>query len=125
MLERASKKLLRFLASQEHNPHGFMLYSDLYDEYPKFCKTTEHRTMANLRYLESEGYIRTTNDGRGVELEHLAYRKNAFKRHAVISFLGKSIFTPIIVAILTTILTLISINQLQEALPEWLSRLIR
>lgn len=123
MLDPVSRKMLRYLTNDKNNPLGMMLYNDFCEVYAAYSGISEHRAMACIRYLKECGYVKS--GGHYFELEHKAYRRSAFSRQRVLVFLGQSIVTPIAVAIITTILTLILLNQLKEVLPEWLSRLLQ
>ena len=124
MLDRQSKKMLRYLTSKKHNPDGYMMFHEFYTSYSEFARITEHQTMACMRHLEQRGFIQygenQYGDTVGLELEHTAYQHFAFSRMAVLSFVGKSIIIPILI----TLLTLITVNLAKDALPVWLKHLL-
>jgi hypothetical protein len=116
MLDNTSRKMLKYLADEHHNPTGGMLFVDFYDKYPKYANMSEHQAMACIRYLENQGYIKFGKSQSdmyvGFELEHKAYKRFAFARNALYEFLAKSVLVPIIV----TLLTMLIVNELQALL---------
>lgn len=108
MLNRNSKKFIKFLRKNEPD------YEDevyTYDFIEENYKVPLEKVYATVRYLEKCGYLITANRGSfqqhfGVILTEPALHPYEFGFLQLRSFLLKSIFTPIAVSILTTLVTL-------------------
>lgn len=108
MLNRNSKKFLRFLRKSTPD------YDDQVYTY-NFIEKNYHlpleKVFATVRYLEKMGYLeiaKTSGSGThfGVILTEMALHPYEFLIVEIRSFLFKSICTPILVSLFTTLLTL-------------------
>lgn len=108
MLNRNSKKFLKFLRKSSPNYEDRVYTYDWIEEH--YSQELEP-VFATVRYLEKEGYLdiaisQPSGVHFGVILTELALHPYEFDIVAIKAFLFKSIFTPIIVSFLTTVLTL-------------------
>lgn len=106
MLNRNSNKFLKFLrsSSPDYDDRVFS-YEFIEENYP--CPIES--VFATVRYLDKLGYIEIAKmNGRsfGVILTELALHPHEFTIVKLKSFLLQSIFTPIIVSVVTTLITL-------------------
>lgn len=116
-MDKSCRAVLTFIRNQIPGNAGYCLFADLYPACSAFTGLTDHQVMACIRQLQTLGFIRYTPDqtGRniGIELEHKAYHLHYFRWASVRNFLVKSFFVPILVSILTTLVTATVIGWLQ------------
>jgi hypothetical protein len=117
--------MLAYLKNEKSFPFGYDLFVNFFDAYEEHSKLPEHQIMACIRYLRDLGYVKEDDRGIGFELEHKAYAKTELEWIKNWEFIRKSVIVPIIVAILTTILTLALLNTAKELLPSWLVHLLQ
>lgn len=110
MLDDLSKKILKFMQTDSEAPS--QRYYDFDDDLDKMAAALSSDTesvRASVRYLEENGYIKYqhTTSGHVIRfyLDHKGLHSSEFNRIEFIAFLKKSVLTPIIVAALTSILT--------------------
>ncbi len=108
MLNRHSKKFLNFLLKSSPD-YADRVYTYTFIEN-NFNEPIES-VFATVRYLEKLGYLEiatTSHSGThfGVVLTETALHYKEFSRILVKEFFFKSIFTPILVSAVTTLLTL-------------------
>ena len=106
MLNRNSNKFLKFLrnSTPDYDNRVFS-YEFIEENYPLPIESV----FATVRYLDKLGYIEIAKmNGRsyGVILTELALHPYEFSIVNLKSFLLRSIFTPIVVSIITTLITL-------------------
>lgn len=108
MLNRNSKRFLSFLRRNEPDYEDCVYtYDFIEDNYP----VPLEQVYATVRYLEKYGYLITATRGPskqrfGVILTEPSLHPYEFAFLQLRSFLFKSIFTPIAVSIITTLITL-------------------
>ena len=106
MLNRHSKKFISYLRSTSPDfENRVYTYSYLERNHPEPIESI----YATARYLSSEGYLeiaKLNGSHFGVILTEKALHPYEFSWTQIISFLFTSIFTPIVVSIATTLLTL-------------------
>lgn len=125
MLDRLSKKILRYMRTASENPSKkHYNFSDDLNEIAKITASDSETVRAAVRYLEKTEYIAymRTTDGRAVRfyLDHKGLHSKEISWLECLDFFKKSILTPIIVAFLTSILTI----NLWPALIQWLQTLL-
>lgn len=106
MLNRNSKKFLKFLrnSSPDYDDRVFT-YEFIEEHYSKPIA----EVYATVRYLDKTGYLeiaKMNGQSFGIVLTEMALHPYEFTFVQIRSFLFRSIFTPIIVSIFTTLLTL-------------------
>jgi len=88
---------------------GIVEYNWLYSNYGEICRLPKHRMAACVRYLREEGYLLPPKPGQVDSFvcpNHDAYRKNAITWDKVKKILFMSVFTPIVVAASTSLITM-------------------
>lgn len=108
MLNRNSKKFLRFLLSNSPD-YADRVYT--YDWIEENYNDKIQNVFATVRYLEKLGYLeiaisKPTDVHFGVILTELALHPYEFTAAEFKSFLFRSILTPVLVSMATTLLTL-------------------
>lgn len=108
MLNRNSKRFLRFLRKNTPDYEGRVYTYDWIEEH--YDQEIES-VFATVRFLEEQRYLDIASYQPhdihfGVILTELGMHPYEFDIVAIKSFLFKSIFTPVIVSFLTTVLTL-------------------
>ena len=107
MLDKTSKKFLRFLDTCPDNT--FVYGNGFPEELGK-----EDDIFATIRYLEKLGYVEIITNQRqrhiGVRLSHIAINRKEFSRNKFLRFILNSFIIPLIVAILTSIITVSILN---------------
>lgn len=106
MLDKQSKYVLKALiaAADEDN-----MVCDLDNIYLKTSKYTESQINDSINYMCEEGYITSSYDFKGnvdISIEYKGLHYKDFSRMEFKRFIMKSILTPIIVSIITTLLSL-------------------
>lgn len=106
MLNRNSKRFLKFL---RHSTPDFddrvFSYEFIEENYPLPLESV----FATVRYLDKLGYVeiaKMNGHSLGVVLTELALHPYEFSIAKINDFLFRSVFTPIIVSIVTTLITL-------------------
>lgn len=108
MLNKNSKKFLRFLRNSTPDyAERVFTYDFIEENYPVKIE----QVFATVRYLEKLGYLEIATAGKsqthfGVVLTELALHPYEFTIVEIKSFLFRSILTPVIVSMATTLLTL-------------------
>lgn len=106
MLNRNSKKFLKYLRKSEPDfDDRVYTYAFIAESY----NDSLENVFATVRCLEKLGYLEVAkNNGNhfGVILTELSLHPYEFTCVQIKSFLIKSLFTPIVVSMLTTLLTL-------------------
>ena len=106
MLNRHSKKFISYLRSTSPDfENRVYTYSYLEHNHPEPIESI----YATARYLSSEGYLeiaKMNGSHFGVVLTEKALHPYEFSWVRIKSFLFTSIFTPVVVSIATTLLTL-------------------
>lgn len=110
MLDALSKKVLKYMQTSSDTPSEDLY--DFHDDLEKIAiavSSDKESVRAAVRYLEENGYIKYmgTSDKPVIwfYLDHKGLQSDEFERLELVSFLKKSVFTPIIVAFLTSVLT--------------------
>lgn len=120
MLDKLSKRIVRYMRTSTDTP-GETVYT--FDEdLPAMAKALsrdEGSIRAALRFLEEKGYV--VIEDFIFYLDHKGLNRREFVRIEIGNFLLKSILTPIVVAFLTTILTVNLWPQVLHWLQEMLS----
>lgn len=123
-VDRSCRSVLSFIKRQSPKFDGYWLFLYFYPDCSSGTGLSEHHVMACVRELEKRGYIRYGMDQHGnivgFELEAKGYHARYYHWAAVRDFLTKSVLVPIIVTLLTLIVT----NLAKSSLPAWLARLL-
>lgn len=119
MLDKLSKRIIRYMRTSTKTPSETVYtFSEDLPTMAEAVSRDEGSIRAALRYLEGEGYV--VIEGFIFYLDHKGLNRREFVRIEVWDFLRKSVFTPIVVAFLTTILT----SHLWPQLWRWLQGLL-
>lgn len=114
-MDRSTRAVLRYMVNSNPGKDGFCLFADFYDSCVAATGIPEHRVMAAVRQLHSDGFILYSPNqfGRnvGFELEIKAYHRKRYSWENVKRFLLNSVIVPIAVSLLTSLAA------------SWLSRL--
>lgn len=107
-MDRDTKKVLKHMLDTTPGKSGHCLFVHFYDSCVSSTGLSEHRVMASVRQLKSDGYIRYSQNqqGRniGFELENKAYHRIHYGWEQLRSFLFKSVLVPIAVTLLTNLI---------------------
>ena len=118
MLDRLYKKLLDFLIEQDVETYYVCAFSEAFsnsanitiDELAKKLNTPTEQLRACIRYLYHNGYLeyqKTTNgQSVGFYLSHVGYNYRQFRLLKFEDFLLRSVFTPIAISVITTVVTI-------------------
>lgn len=125
MLDRLSKKVLYYMQTDTENPsEAYYNFEDDLDELAKEIGSDSESVRAAIRYLKRNEYIEfgRTDSGRAVRfyLDHKGLHRKEFSWIEFLEFFKKSILTPIIVAFLTSIVTV----NLWPSIWRWLQSLL-
>lgn len=110
LIDRTSKLFLKILTDESPNMDDGLFTTDYIGN--KLC-LDEKKTLACMRHLEDNGLLRVTMVDYpglntkmiwGVEPTHKAYHYVEFSVLEMVETLFKSVFLPVVVAIITTIL---------------------
>lgn len=118
MLDKLSRQIISYMIEHDKESGGFYAFDEDLDIMAESLSVDSEDARAALRYLESKAYVKI--EGYTFFLEHRGRRKKEINRLETIDFLLKSILTPIVVAFLTTILTV----NLWPRVLHWLQELL-
>ena len=128
-MDRCTKKVLRYMLNAKPGKTGHCTFAYFYDDCAKYTGLTEHRVMASVRQLETDGYIQYVSnqhgDVLGFEFQNKAYHRHYYNWVAVRSFLFKSVLVPIIVSMITATATALLQSLWLPKLLNLLSRLLQ
>lgn len=106
MLTRHSRGFLKFIRrSSVHFENGVVTFIHIHDHWDE----PDHQVYAVIKYLEGQGYIRISYLGKspvGIALTEPGQHPYQFSVEVFKSFLIRSVLTPIVVAFITTLITL-------------------
>lgn len=111
MLDSLSKKILKYMQTHSDNPsQRYYDFDEDLEEIATAVSSDKESVRTAVRYLEENGYIKYIHTKHGTTigfyLDHKGLRLDEFNRLETLSFLKRSVITPIIVSVLTSILTL-------------------
>lgn len=125
MLDKLSKKILYYMRTDTENPsETYYDFGDDLDEMAEKISSDSESVRAAIRYLEKNEYIKFgyTDSEYAIRfyLDHKGLHRKELLWIEFLEFFQKSILTPIIVAFLTSVITI----NLWTSLLHWLRTLL-
>ena len=128
-MDRCTKKVLKHMLDTTPGQSGHCLFAEFYDSCTSATGFPEHRVMASVRQLHSDGFIRYNQNQHGInigfELENKAYHRKHYSLESMKRFLFTSIIVPIFVSVIAATATTLLQSLWLPKLLNWLSCLLQ